>query len=100
MTKADIAETISARLITSQRESLDLVEAVLELVKGRLERGETVKISGFGIFEVKQKKDRRGRKPQTGEDLTIEARRVLTFRLSPLLKRSLTESLRPLSCPE
>ena len=60
-------------------------------MKSTLEQGETLKISGFGNFVVKQKKDRRGRNPQTGETLTIESRRVLTFKPSALLKEAINK---------
>lgn len=64
---------------------------MLNILKKALECGETVKISGFGSFIVKQKANRRGRNPQTGEALTIEARRILQFKPSPVLKNSINE---------
>jgi len=66
-----------------------LVEAVFALIKSTLETGEKLKIAGFGNFEVKQKADRRGRNPQTGETITIEARRILTFKPSQVLKKAI-----------
>ena len=77
MTKADIIETVSGNCGFSKKESAELVECVFSLVKGCLESGEDLKISGFGKFEVKHKKTRRGRNPQTGEVLEISARKVL-----------------------
>ena len=82
MTKADIVERVSERIGTTKKESQDLVESVFSLLKSTLESGEKIKVSGFGNFEVKQKKDRRGRNPQTGESITIEARRILSFKPS------------------
>ncbi|MFZ4856000.1 MAG: integration host factor subunit alpha [Desulfuromonadaceae bacterium] len=86
MTKADIFETVQKGIGLSRKESAEMVEAVFAIMKTTLESGENLKISGFGNFEVKQKKDRRGRNPQTGEALTIEARRILTFKPSAILK--------------
>lgn len=96
MTKADIADRISRQCEFTKKESLDLLESVLDIIKTTLESGENIKISGFGKFEVKHKKDRRGRNPQTGETLTIEARRILTFRPSSLLKQAINaEGIEP-----
>jgi integration host factor subunit alpha len=89
MTKADIFEKVSEKVGLSKKESADLVELVFEVIKATLETGEKIKISGFGNFVVKAKSDRRGRNPQTGEAITIEARRVLTFKPSVLLKQSM-----------
>lgn len=86
MTKADIVEVVSRNCGFSKKESIDLVENVFSLMKGCLERGEDLKISGFGKFEVKRKNPRRGRNPQTGEALEISARRVLSFKPSQLLR--------------
>ena len=63
-----------------------MMEAVFSIMKNTLESGETLKISGFGSFLVKEKADRRGRNPQTGEAITITARRILTFKPSNLLR--------------
>jgi integration host factor subunit alpha len=89
MTKADIVERIQSQIGYTKKESSDLLEAVFEVLKGTLETGENIKISGFGNFVVKIKNDRRGRNPQTGETITIEARRVLTFKPSVLLKQAI-----------
>jgi integration host factor subunit alpha len=86
MTKSDVVEAVSSGCGFSKKESIDLVENVFSLIKGCLERGEDLKISGFGKFEVKQKNPRRGRNPQTGEALEISARRVLIFKPSKLLR--------------
>ena len=89
MTKADIVERIQSQIGYTKKESSDLLEAVFEVLKGTLEAGENIKISGFGNFVVKSKADRRGRNPQTGETITIEARRILTFKPSQLLRQAL-----------
>ena len=86
LTKNDIVEKITDQLEFTRKDSLDLLEGVISIIKQTLASGEDIKISGFGKFEVKQKADRRGRNPQTGEDLTIEARRILTFKPSALLR--------------
>ncbi len=86
MTKADIFERIQESCGLSKKESADLVEAVFSIIKQTLEKGENLKIHGFGAFTVKSKADRRGRNPHTGETITIEARRVLTFKPSPVLR--------------
>jgi integration host factor subunit alpha len=89
MTKADIAERIKANTDLSKKESLDMLELVLLIMKDTVKTGEKIKIAGFGNFEVKQKKDRKGRNPQTAEAITIEARRILTFKLSTILKQNI-----------
>lgn len=89
MTKADIAERIQAGIGLSKKESAEMMEAVFSLMKATLESGETLKISGFGSFIVKEKADRRGRNPQTGETITIEARRILSFKPSTVLRQAI-----------
>ena len=91
MTKADIVERIMTKTGFTRMESFDMFELVFSIMKNTLEDGEDIKISGFGKFEVKQKKDRRGRNPQTGEDLTITARRVLTFKPSTILRKTINQ---------
>lgn len=86
MTKADIAEKIRITTGLSKKEASDMMEAVFSLMKTTLESGDNLKISGFGNFVVKQKNNRRGRNPQTGESIIIDARRVLTFKPSNLLR--------------
>jgi len=66
-----------------------MVETVFSIIKNTLETGEKIKIAGFGNFVVKQKADRRGRNPQTGETITIAARRILTFKPSQVLKNAI-----------
>jgi len=92
MTKADIAERITNGSGFTKLESMDLVESVLSIIKDTLADGEPVKVSGFGNFVVKEKSDRRGRNPQTGEEITIDARRVLTFKPSAVLRDAMNQS--------
>ena len=91
MTKADIFENVQKSMGLTKKNSAEMVEAVFAIIKSTLESGETLKISGFGNFVVKQKADRRGRNPQTGEAITIEARRILTFKPSGLLKDAINK---------
>ena len=92
MTKADIAEKVAEKLGCCKRDALEHVETVLKLIKATLESGEKVKITGFGNFTVKQKKPRLGRNPQTGEAITLDARSILTFKPSQLLRQSINSS--------
>ncbi len=86
VTRAQLAETIYAQVGLSRNESADLLEAVLERISAALEAGESVKISGFGTFSVRQKGRRIGRNPKTGVEVPILPRRVLVFRPSQVLK--------------
>ena len=86
MTKADIAEKVHTTTGLSKKDSAAMMESVFAIMKESLEAGETIKISGFGSFVFNQKEARRGRNPQTGEAITIEARKVLTFKPSNLLR--------------
>lgn len=86
LTKADIAEHLFTQLGMSKREAKDMVEAFFEEIRQALERGEQVKISGFGNFDLREKNQRPGRNPKTGEDIPISARRVVTFRPGQKLK--------------
>jgi integration host factor subunit alpha len=89
VTKADIIESVYERVGFSKKEAAEIVEMVFDTIKETLERGEKIKISGFGNFIVRDKKSRVGRNPQTGEEIEISARRVLTFRPSQVLKNAL-----------
>ncbi|WP_243375478.1 integration host factor subunit alpha [Geotalea sp. SG265] len=86
MTKADIAEIIASKTGATLRDSMDAFQSVLEILKTTIATGEPVKITGFGSFNVKQKKERVGRNPQTGKQMAITARKVLSFKASPVLK--------------
>lgn len=89
MTKADIVETIYEKVGFSRKESAEIVDLVFDLMKETLEGGEKIKISGFGNFLVREKRPRKGRNPQTGEEMQISARRVLTFKPSQVLRKAL-----------
>ena len=86
LTRADLAETINRKMGLSRAESLDLVEEILAKMCDALANGENVKISGFGSFVLRDKKERVGRNPKTGVEVAITPRRVMTFRASQLLK--------------
>ena len=85
LTKADLVNTVAEKDFTKKKAE-DIMESVLEIIKERLEEGEDVLISGFGKFCVKAKRKRRGRNPATGDDLILDARRVVTFKASSVLK--------------
>ena len=91
MTKAEIVEQIYEQVGFSKKESAELVETVFDVIKDALVGGEKVKFSGFGNFIVREKNARKGRNPQTGEEIQLEARRVLTFKPSLVLKNALNE---------
>jgi integration host factor subunit alpha len=86
LTKDHLVSSIGDRLGISKFESSRIVENVLETVKSSLTNGEDVLISGFGKFIVKEKASRRGRNPATGEDLTLDPRRVITFKCSSMMR--------------
>jgi len=86
LTKADIAETLFNDVGLSKRESKEMVEAFFEEIRLSLEINEQVKISGFGNFDLRDKGERPGRNPKTGEDIPITARRVVTFKPGQKLK--------------
>ncbi len=86
LTKEHIIDSIYNNCGCSKTKATDLVESILETIKKSLESGEDVLITGFGKFCVREKNERRGRNPATGEDLPLEARRVVTFRCSEVLK--------------
>ena len=90
MTKAEIVQAVYTRLGGfSKKESSDLVDLVFETMKETLGRGEKIKISGFGNFVLRDKRQRQGRNPQTGNPIVITERRVLSFKASQLLKQAL-----------
>ncbi len=86
LTKAHIVETLAKQNGYTKKQSVQMVETLLELIKRSLESGEDVLISGFGKFCMKEKKQRRGRNPSTGEDMTLEPRKVVTFTCSRKLR--------------
>jgi len=85
LTKSDIVATVH-ELGFTKKKSVDIIESLLEIIKGTLEKSEDVLISGFGKFCVKNKRQRRGRNPATGQDLTLRERRVITFKCSGKLR--------------
>ena len=92
MTKADLVEKIFEKIGLSKKEAQEIIEILFDTMKLTFIEGESIKISGFGTFNVRQKKSRRGRNPKTGEDLEITPRRVITFRASNQLKSVMEKS--------
>jgi integration host factor subunit alpha len=86
VTKADLADTLFNELGLNKREAKEFVELFFEKIRIALEMGESVKLSGFGNFGVREKNPRPGRNPKTGEEIPITARRVVTFKASQKLK--------------
>ena len=86
LTKADMAERLFEEVGLNKREAKEFVEAFFEIIRGSLEQGEQVKLSGYGNFDLRQKNERPGRNPKTGEGIPISARRVVTFRPGQKLK--------------
>jgi integration host factor subunit alpha len=86
LTKADMAEQLFLEVGLNKREAKEFVDAFFEALREALERGEQVKLSGFGNFDLRQKNQRPGRNPKTGEEIPISARRVVTFRPGQKLK--------------
>ena len=91
LTKAQIVESIAEQNGFSKSQSSELVEILLETIKFSLESGEDVLISGFGKFCVKKKRERKGRNPATGEDMTLKPRKVVTFKSSGKLRHLINE---------
>ena len=90
MTKADIIETVYEKVGGfSKKEAAEIVETVFDTIKETLEKGEKIKISGFGNFVLRDKRKRQGRNPQTGEPIIITERRVLNFKARQILKHAL-----------
>ena len=86
LTKAEMAQRLFEDVGLNKREAKEFVDAFYEVVRDALERGEQVKLSGFGNFDLRQKNQRPGRNPKTGEEIPISARRVVTFRPGQKLK--------------
>ncbi len=91
LTKAELAELLFEQVGLNKREAKDMVETFFDEIRNALERGEAVKLSGFGNFQLRDKPQRPGRNPKTGEEIPITARRVVTFHASQKLK-SMVES--------
>ena len=94
MTKADLVEEVYKKVGFSKNQASEIVETLFETMKQVLERGEKIKLSGFGNFSLRDKKTRLGRNPKTGEAIEISARRVVTFKASPVLKARINEGSR------
>jgi integration host factor subunit alpha len=94
MTRADLSEAVYQEVGLSRNESADLVEMVLDEICDALVQGEPVKISSFGSFSVREKGQRMGRNPKTGEEVPILPRRVLVFRASHVLKNHINKAMR------
>ena len=86
MTKADLVDRIFEKIGLSKKEALEIIEILFDTMKQTFVEGESMKISGFGTFNVRQKMARRGRNPKTGDDLEITPRKVITFKASNQLK--------------
>jgi integration host factor subunit alpha len=95
LTKVDIVEKVSSRCGYSKLEAHELVENVFDTIKNALEGGENVKISGFGNFVLRDKRSRKGRNPQTGDAMEISARRVMSFKVSQVLKEAINSGKIP-----
>ena len=93
LTRADLAEAVFQKVGLPRNESAELVESVIRDVIGCLERGENVKLSSFGSFSVREKRERVGRNPKTGEVVPITPRRVLVFRASNIMKERINSTL-------
>lgn len=91
MTKAELIEAIYEKIGFSKKEAADIVEMVFDTIKETLEKGEKIKISGFGNFVIRHKRPRVGRNPQTGDEIEITERKVLTFKPSQILKGALNK---------
>ena len=91
ITKAELVEIVCEKTGFTRNESVEFLEQVFAIMKETLEKGEKIKISGFGNFVVREKKPRKGRNPKTGVELTITARRVLTFKPSLSLRKAVNQ---------
>ena len=94
LTKADLIDSIYDNLPFDKQKATQIVEDWIELIKDGLDRDNKVMISGFGVFEVKEKNARPGRNPQTGEKITLDARKVVKFKASQILRKQLNEAVK------
>lgn len=95
LTKAEIADRLFEEVGLNKREAKEFVDAYFEAIREALERGENVKLSGFGNFQLRKKNQRPGRNPKTGEEIPISARRVVTFRPGQKLRARVEAYVRP-----
>ena len=93
LTRADLTEAVHDEVGLTRQDCAGLVERTLGLVTDALERGATVKLSGFGVFQVRAKRERMGRNPKTGDEVPITPRRVLVFRPSNIMKERINQGL-------
>jgi integration host factor subunit alpha len=93
VTRADLTEALHEEVGLTRQDCAALVERTLDLVAEAMARGETVKLSGFGVFQVRAKRQRMGRNPKTGEPATIDPRRVIGFRASQVIKARIDRAL-------
>ena len=92
LTKAQIAENLFAKALLTKQESVQVIDALFEIIKQTLEQGEDLLISGFGKFCVRQKHKRRGRNPHSGESLTLPPRKVVTFKCSAKFRQKVNRA--------
>ena len=92
LTKDDLVKTLAKENGFQKKQSIEIVETLLEIIKSKLASGEDVLISGFGKLCIKEKRERRGRNPATGEDMMLDTRRVVTFKCSRRLRDKISES--------
>ena len=95
LTKADIADCLFNEVGLNKREAKEFVDAYFEIIREALENGENVKLSGFGNFQLREKNQRPGRNPKTGEEIPISARRVVTFRPGQKLRARVEAYVEP-----
>ncbi len=95
LTKADIADRLFNEVGLNKREAKEFVDAYFEIIREALESGENVKLSGFGNFQLREKNQRPGRNPKTGEEIPISARRVVTFRPGQKLRARVEAYVEP-----
>ena len=93
LTRADLTEALHDEVALTRHDCAGLIERTLDLVAEAMERGESVKLSGFGVFEVRSKRERMGRNPKTGAPATIDPRRVIGFRASQVIKARIDSAL-------
>jgi integration host factor subunit alpha len=93
LTRADLTEAVHDEVGLTRQDCAGLVERTLGLVTDALEKGQTVKLSGFGVFQVRSKRERMGRNPKTGEPAAIDPRRVIGFRASQVMKARIDRAL-------
>jgi len=97
MTKADLVSVITEKIGFTSNDSFKLIELLFEAMKTALASGEQVKISGFGTWTVKEKDPRKGRNPQTGQDILLDGRKVMVFKTSAVMKARINKGTKTIS---